>query len=92
MLDFLRKRKRSWVVMFLLGLIVIVFVLFYGGRAMREPGLEKIVEVNGEVINQREFEIQYQKMIEFYRGLFKGALTPEAKPAPRRFPAGVPSW
>lgn len=77
MLDVLRKRKRSWVVTFLLGLIVIVFVLFYGGRAMREPALEKIVEVNGEVIDQREFEIQYQKMIEFYRGLFKGALTPE---------------
>ena len=57
MLDFLRKRKRSWVVTFLLGLVVVVFVLFYGGRYAREPGTEKVAEINGETISQSEFGI-----------------------------------
>ena len=78
MLDFLRKRKRSWVVTFLLGLVVVVFVLFYGGRYVREPGTEKVAEINGEVISQREFGIHYQKLVDVYRDLFKGALTQEA--------------
>ena len=77
MLDVLRKRKRSWVVMLLLGLIVVVFVLFYGGRYIREPGTEKVAEINGEVISQREFGVQYQKAVDTYRNLFKGELTPE---------------
>ncbi|HEY2990605.1 MAG TPA: SurA N-terminal domain-containing protein [Candidatus Binatia bacterium] len=77
MLDILRKRKRSWVVTLLLGLIVVVFVLFYGGRAMREGETEKIAEVNGETISQREFGAYYQKVMDFYRNLLKGDLTPE---------------
>ena len=54
MLDVLRKRKRSWVVTLLLGVIVIVFVAFYGGRNMREPGAEKVAEVNGETVGGNE--------------------------------------
>jgi peptidyl-prolyl cis-trans isomerase D len=77
MLDVLRKRKRSWVVTFLLGLIVVVFVLFYGGGKMGETDSDKVAEVNGEVISQREFGTQYQKMIDVYRNLLKGELTPE---------------
>lgn len=78
MLDVLRKRKRSWVVTFLLALIVVVFVLFYGGNKMREQGSEKVAEVNGETISQQEFAVQYQKLGDMYRDLFKGQLTPEA--------------
>jgi peptidyl-prolyl cis-trans isomerase D len=78
MLDVLRKRKRSWVVTFLLGVIVIVFVAFYGGRNLREPGAEKVAEVNGETINQRDFAVQYQKALELYRNMLKGELSPEA--------------
>ncbi len=78
MLDFLRKRKRSWVVTFLLGLVVVVFVLFYGGRYAREPGTEKVAEINGETISQSEFGIYYQRLIDVYRNLFKGSLTQEA--------------
>jgi peptidyl-prolyl cis-trans isomerase D len=77
MLDVLRKRKRSWVVTFLLGLIVVVFVLFYGGGKMGERDTDKAAEVNGEIISQREFGAQYQKMIDVYRNALKGELTPE---------------
>ena len=77
MLDIVRKKKRSWVVTFLLAIIVIVFVAFYGGRNMREPGAEKVAEVNGEPISQRDFAVQYQKALDNYRNLLKGELSPE---------------
>ncbi len=77
MLDFLRKRTRSWVIKFLLGMIVIVFVLWGVGSFMKEPGGESVISVNGESISRTEFEIQYQRLVDFYRELFKGNLTPE---------------
>ncbi len=77
MLDFLRKKKRSWVITLFLIIIVLVFVLWGVGSYVNEPRLESIAEVNGEVISQREFEIHYQRLVEFYRGLFKGTLTQE---------------
>ena len=77
MLDILRKKKRSWIITMLLGIIIIVFVAFYGGTKLREPGSEDIAEVNGEAITQREFAMHYQKLLERYRELFKGSLNPE---------------
>ncbi|MBI2988571.1 MAG: SurA N-terminal domain-containing protein [Deltaproteobacteria bacterium] len=77
MLDFLRKRRRSWVITLFLAIIVLVFVLWGVGSFVKEPRSASIAEVNGEVISQREFEIHYQRLIDFYRGLFKDALTEE---------------
>ncbi|MFQ5682494.1 MAG: SurA N-terminal domain-containing protein [Candidatus Binatia bacterium] len=78
MLDVLRKRKRSWVIIFLIGIITLVFVLFYGaGPNLDQSRQDSLARVNGEAISQREFEISYQRLLEFYRNLFKGKLTPE---------------
>jgi peptidyl-prolyl cis-trans isomerase D len=77
MLDVLRKRKRSWIIIFLLGLIIVVFIAFYGGNKFHDASSQDIAEVNGEVITQREFALQYQKALERYRELLKGSLTPE---------------
>src|SRR5512134_1609659 len=77
MLDFLRKRKRSWIITFLLGLIIIVFIAFYGGSNYQSQGVPDVAEVNGEVIGEREFALRYQKTLERYRELLKGSLTPE---------------
>lgn len=77
MLDFLRKRKRSWIITLLLGLIIIVFVAFYGGTQFQESGVFHVASVNGEVITQREFSQRYQRELNRYRELFKGSLTPE---------------
>lgn len=77
MLDFLRKRRRSWVITLFLAIIVLVFVLWGVGSSLKDPKLESVAEVNGEIVSQREFAIHYQRLIEFYRGLFKGALSPE---------------
>jgi peptidyl-prolyl cis-trans isomerase D len=77
MLDVLRKRKRSWIITFLLGLIIVVFIAFYGGNQLGDPALQDVAAVNGEVITQREFALHYQRALEKYRELFKGSLTPE---------------
>ena len=77
MLDFLRKRKRSWIITFLLGLIIVVFIAFYGGSKYQSQGAPDVAEINGDAISQREFALQYQKTLERYRELLKGSLTPE---------------
>ena len=77
MLDFLRKRKRSWIISILLGLIIIVFIAFYGGSKYRDTGGQDVAEVNGELITQREFELEYERAVDRYRELLKGSLTPE---------------
>lgn len=77
MLDFLRKRRRSWIIVFFLGLIIVSFVLFLGGIQLFEPPRETIGEVNGEAITAREFEIHYQRLLNLYRNVFRGSLTPE---------------
>jgi peptidyl-prolyl cis-trans isomerase D len=77
MLDFLRKRKRSWIITLLLGIIVVTFIAFYGGSKYQSQGAPDIAEVNGEVISEREFAIQYQRALDRYRDLLKGSLTSE---------------
>jgi peptidyl-prolyl cis-trans isomerase D len=77
MLDFLRKKKRSWIITILLGLIIIVFVAFYGGSKQQTGAASNVAEVNGESISQREFIMHYQRAVERYREMFKGSLTPE---------------
>jgi peptidyl-prolyl cis-trans isomerase D len=77
MLDFLRKKKRSWIITILLGLIIVVFVAFYGGSQQPTGVASDVAEVNGESISQREFIVHYQRAVERYREMFKGSLTPE---------------
>ena len=77
MLDFLRKRKRSWIITLLLGIIVITFIAFYGGSKYQNQGGTDVAEVNGQVITQREFAVQYERTMNRYRELLKGSLTPE---------------
>lgn len=77
MLDFLRKRKRSWIITILLGLIIIVFIAFYGGSKYRDTGGQDVALVNGEIISQREFALEYERAVDRYRELLKGSLSPE---------------
>jgi peptidyl-prolyl cis-trans isomerase D len=77
MLDFLRKRKRNWAILFLLVLIIIVFVAFYGGNQMGDRAASEVAMINGEPISQREFAIEYQRALERYREMLKGQLTEE---------------
>ncbi len=78
MLDFLRKRKRHWIIVFFVFIIAAVFALFYGGSSkFGDRGSAEVAEINGEIISQREFTVQYQRALERYREMLKGSLTEE---------------
>jgi peptidyl-prolyl cis-trans isomerase D len=78
MLDYLRKKKRSWIITFLLGAIIIVFIAFYGGSSkFQDARLQDVAQVNGEPITQLEFNERYQRAVDRYRDMLKGSLTPE---------------
>lgn len=77
MLDFLRKRKRSWVIILFLGIIVVTFALFVGSGDLGGRAGAPVAEVNGEEITEREFAVQYDREVQRYRELLKGSLTPE---------------
>jgi len=77
MLDFLRKRKRHWIIIFFLGVIIVSFVVFYGSGKLRDQGSAEVAEINGEIISQREFAGHYQRAVERYREMLKGSLSEE---------------
>lgn len=77
MLDFLRKRKRNWVIILFLGIIVVTFALFVGNGGLGGGSATAVAEINGEPISQREFALQYEREVQRYRELLKGALTPD---------------
>ena len=55
MLDFLRKRKRSWTIFLIVGVISFVFILYFGSSSLVEdPTLGPVAKVNGEAINSSE--------------------------------------
>jgi len=77
MLDFLRKRKRHWIIIFFLGVIILSFVVFYGAGKLGDQRSREVAEINGEIISEREFAVQYQRAVERYREMLKGSLTEE---------------
>ena len=76
MLDYLRKKKRSWIITFLLGLIIVVFIAFYGGSKFQDTKLQDVADVNGEPITQAEFNVRYERAVDRYRDMLKRS-TPE---------------
>ena len=75
MLDFLRKRKRNWSITLLLGIIILVFIAFYGGSKYGGTNSVDVIEVNGEPVTQNEFAVQYERELQRYRDILKGSLT-----------------
>ena len=76
MLDVLRKRKRSWLVLLLLGVGVLAFVMVGVGPQGGQERVVTIAEVNGEKITYTELERQYYRMLQTYRQLAGGRLSP----------------
>ena len=55
MLDFLRKRKRNWIIILFLGAIIVSFALFVGSGNFGDPRGANVATINDEPITQREF-------------------------------------
>jgi peptidyl-prolyl cis-trans isomerase D len=59
-----------------LGVVVLVFV-FWGIGSMTQQGAEYVAKVEGQVVTQSEYQRAYQNMLETYKRMFRGQLTPE---------------
>jgi len=68
MLDFLRKRKRSWTIFLIVGVISFVFILYFGASGLQEdPTLGPVATVNGETISSRELETLVSRALQSNR-------------------------
>ncbi len=76
MLSFLRRNARSWLMYLILGIIIFVFVLYFGSsRASRTA--KAIAVVDGRIISEAEFHDQYEKLLDMARLRYGSKLTPE---------------
>lgn len=65
-LSLMRRHAKSYLIKFLIGMIAIVFI-FYFGYSFRARNVVKIAVVNGEVISAREYEKAYRDLVEGLR-------------------------
>jgi len=69
MLYLMRKHATSWFIKFILSAIVIVFV-FWGVGSFREEKINRVAEVNGNVITIDQYYDAYNNLIEGYKRQF----------------------
>lgn len=76
MLNLMRKHARNWMMKVLLGIIIIVFALYFGSMGGRRRA-EAIVSIDGKIITATEFNRQYHDLLDTYRQRFGGLLNDE---------------
>lgn len=74
MLEIMRKHARSWLVKIMLGMVIVVFVLYFGSTSWRQKA-EAIAIIDGKAIPYVDFQREYQNLIDSYRQRYGGALT-----------------
>ncbi len=73
MLDFIRQNAGSWLIKFILGAIVVVFI-FWGIGNFRSQRLQVVAKVNGEEILVPQYQKVYSATVERYSQLFGGKI------------------
>jgi peptidyl-prolyl cis-trans isomerase D len=76
MLKFLRKNARSWVMYIILGIIIFVFVLYFGASRDGRSS-QTIAIIDDKVISEAEFHDEYRKAQDMARLRYGSQLTPE---------------
>jgi peptidyl-prolyl cis-trans isomerase D len=77
MLDLMRKHARNWLMKVLLGIIIVVFIFYFGSIGGKQQA-ETVATVNGKAIAYVDMAKEYQNLIQFYRQRFGPALNEEA--------------
>jgi len=62
LLGLMRKHAKSWLIKFLIGIIAIVFVFYFGYSFTARKGI-KVAVVNGETISRAEYEKAYRDLL-----------------------------
>jgi peptidyl-prolyl cis-trans isomerase D len=74
MLELMRKHARHWLMIVLLGMVILVFVFYFGTTRGRQQA-EAIAVIDGKAIPYIEFQKKYQNLVEMYRQQYGGVLT-----------------
>lgn len=72
LLSLMRKHAKSWLIKFLIGIIAVVFI-FYFGYSFRSDGGVKVAVVNGEHISGMEYQKVYRNLLEGMQRDYKNA-------------------
>ncbi len=70
LLGLMRKHAKSWLIKFMIGIIALVFI-FYFGYSFRQRGGGKIAYVNGELITVDEYTKTYRYRLETLKRQYK---------------------
>ncbi len=73
MLDFMRKQAKSWMMKVILGLIIVVFV-FYFGTTRGGKDAQVIAKIGGKSITYADYNRKYSDLYEAYRRYLGGSL------------------
>ena len=76
MLDIMRRHARNWLMKLILGIIIVVFVFYFGSMGGRQRA-ERIAIIDGKPIVYADFQREYQSLIDVYRQRFGQNLTEE---------------
>jgi peptidyl-prolyl cis-trans isomerase D len=76
MLDLMRKHARNWIMKVLLGIIIIVFIFYFGSMGGKQQ-TEMVATIDGKAVSYAEYVSEYQNLIDFYRQRFGDRLTGE---------------
>jgi peptidyl-prolyl cis-trans isomerase D len=68
----MRKNAKSWIIVVPVGIIILVFVFFYGFSDVRKGDRDTIIaSVGNRKITMAAYRTAYKNMIEFYRTMYK---------------------
>ena len=70
LLSLMRKHAKSWLIKFLIGIIALVFIFYFGYSASSREG-RKVAFVNGEMISGLEYDKAYRSMLEALQREYK---------------------
>ncbi|MBN1906552.1 MAG: SurA N-terminal domain-containing protein [Deltaproteobacteria bacterium] len=70
LLSLMRKHAQSWIIKFLIGIIAVVFIFYFGYSFNSDDGI-KVAEVNGEAIGRVEYEKAYNDMLTSFQNQYK---------------------
>jgi peptidyl-prolyl cis-trans isomerase D len=76
MLDLMRKHARNWLMKLILGIIIVVFVFYFGSMSGRNKA-ERLALIDGRPIVYIQFQNEYQNLLDMYQQKLGRSLTEE---------------
>ena len=70
LLSLMRKHAQSWIIKFMIALIAVVFIFYFGYSFHSDEHL-KVAEINGEPISRAQYESAYRNIVTNYENQYK---------------------